>query len=137
MDVETVTLELPESLYRTAHQVAEATGQPLQQVLQASIAHALGPLGDVPPVEAAELASLMALDDGALWRAARDTATVAEEAELHDLLDRQGADELTAVEQARLQQLLDDYGRRLVRSAHAYLLLARRGYRVPPQGDTT
>nr|MBA2449910.1 hypothetical protein [Chloroflexota bacterium] len=50
MATETVTLQLPESLYRAARQVAEATHQPLDAVLLASIAHALPPL-----------------DDGALW----------------------------------------------------------------------
>ena len=69
MDTETVTLELPESLYRTAPQVAEATQQPLDAVLQASIAHTLPPLDDVSTEEVAALAALALLDDGALWRA--------------------------------------------------------------------
>ena len=58
---------------------------------------------------------------------------VAEQAEMHELLDRQGTDELTPAERARLRDLLDTYGRLTVRKAHAYLLLARRGYRVPMQ----
>ncbi len=59
METETVTLDLPKSLYRVAHQVSEATGQSAEDVLQASIAHALPPLDDVPPDEAAELAALV------------------------------------------------------------------------------
>jgi len=130
-----VTLELPETLYRTARRVADLTGQTVEAVLQASIAHALPPLDDVPPDEAAELAALALLDDAALWQVARATMSAEEQAELHELLDRQGAGELTAEEQRRLQALLDAYGRLTLRKAHAYLLLARRGYRVPMQED--
>jgi hypothetical protein len=56
-----------------------------------------------------------------------------EQAKMHELLDCQGASELTPAEHVHLQDLLDVYGRLMVRKAHAYLLLARRGYRVPMQ----
>ncbi len=133
MDPQVVTLNLSESLYQTARRVAEATGKSLEAVLQASIAHALPPLDDVPPDEAAELAALALLDDADLWRIARTTLSTKEQAELHDLLDRQGAGDLTPAERRRLQELLEAYGRLTLRKAHAYLLLARRGYRVPMQ----
>jgi len=128
-----VTLELPGPLYRFARQVAEATKQPVEAVLRDSIAHTLPPLDDVSPEEAAELAELAGFDDATLWREAHATMTAAEQAEMHDLLDRQGAGELPSTEPARLRDLLDTYGRLTVRKAHAYLLLARRGYRVPMQ----
>lgn len=88
MTTESVTLQLPEAIYRTARQVAEATHQPLDVVLQASLARALPPLDDV-----------------------------------------------SAEQAAHLQELLDTYGQLTVRKAHAYLLLARRGYRVPMQEE--
>jgi hypothetical protein len=131
--MQTVALELPESLYHSARQVAQATQKPLEVVLRDSIAHTLPPLDDVSPEEAAELAQLAGCDDATLWQESRVTMSVTEQAEMHELLDRQGADELTSDEHARLQDLLDIYGRLTVRKAHAYLLLARRGYRVPPQ----
>lgn len=131
--MQTVTIKLPEPLYRFARQVAEITKQPLEVILRDSIAHTLPPLDDVPPEEAVELAELTGLDDSTLWREARATMTAAEQAEMHELLDRQEAGELTSSERARLQDLLDTYGRLTVRKAHAYLLLARRGYRVPMQ----
>ena len=118
MTSETVTLQLPEAIYRAARRVAEATHQPLD---------------DVPADQAADLAALALLDDGALWRVARGELESARQAELHDLLNRQSAGELDAASSGRLQELLDAYGRLTVRKAHAYLLLARRGYRVPMQ----
>lgn len=137
METQVVTLELPDSLYRVAHQVAEATGQPLEAVLRASIAHALPPLDDMPTDEAADLAALALLDDAALWRVARAPLSTEEQSELHELLERQGAGELTPAEHDRLEALLESYGRMLVRKAHAYLLLARRGYQVPMQEQST
>ena len=135
MTTQTVTLKLPEPLYRSARQVAEATKQPLEAILTDSIARTLPPLNDVSPTEAAELAKLASLDDASLWREARATMDPVEQAMTHELLDRQGASELTPVEHVRLQDLLDVYGRLMVRKAHAYLLLARRSYRVPRQED--
>lgn len=131
MTTQTVTLELPESLYRTAHQVAEATEQSVEAVLQASLAHALPPLDDVPPEEAPELAAMVLLDDAALWREARATLDAEKQAKLQEFLDRQGAGELSATEERLLQSLLDEYGKLLVHKSHAWLLLARRGYQVP------
>jgi hypothetical protein len=133
MTTQTVTLKLPEPLYRSARQVAEATRRPLEAILTDSIARALPPLDDVSPAEAAELAKLASFDDASLWREARATMNPVEQAKIHELLDRQGASELAPAEHVRLQDLLDVYGRLMVRKAHAYLLLARRGYRVPTQ----
>jgi hypothetical protein len=49
MSTQTVTIELPEALYRSANQVAQATQRPLADILQESLAHSLPPLDDVPP----------------------------------------------------------------------------------------
>jgi hypothetical protein len=133
MTTQTITLSLPEPLYRSARQVAEATKQPLEALLTDSIARTLPPLDDVSLEEATELANLASLNDASLWQEARATMKPAEQATMHELLDRQGGSELMPADHARLQDLLDVYGRLMVRKAHAYLLLARRGYRVPMQ----
>lgn len=135
MTTQTVTLKLPEPLYRSARQVADATKQPLEALLTDSIARTLPPLDDVSPAEATDLAKLASLDDASLWREAHGTMNPVEQAMMHQLLDRQGASELTPADHARLQGLLEVYGRLMVHKAHAYLLLARRGYRVPMQED--
>jgi hypothetical protein len=135
MTVQTITLRLPEPLYRTARQIAQVTKRPIETVLQDSLSAVLPPLDDVEPNEAAELARLALLDDAALWGEARTLMTRAEQTELQDLLDRQGSKALTTVEQARLRELMHVYGQLMVRKAHAYLLLARRGYRVPMSAE--
>ncbi len=133
MDTQTITLNLPTSLYRSAHRMAKATHRPLEAVLEESIALALPPLDDVPPGEAAELAAMALLDDIALWREARATLVSEQQAELRQLLDRQEEGSLSLQDRLRLPELLDAYGQLTVRKAHAWLLLARRGYQVPMQ----
>ena len=135
MTVQTITLRLPEPLYRTARQIAQVTKRPIETVLQDSLSAVLPPLDDVEPNEAAELARLALLDDAVLWGEARTLMTRVEQTELQDLLDRQGSRALTTVEQARLRELMHVYGQLMVRKAHAYLLLARRGYRVPMSAE--
>ena len=137
MSVAIVRLELDEALYRAARRAADATGRSIEEVLRASIAHALPPLADVPDGEAMELAKLALLDDGALWRAARSELEAAQQEELEELLSRQGAGSLAESDALRLQKLLDAYGQLTVLKAHAYLLLAKRGYRVPMQEEHT
>jgi hypothetical protein len=133
MTVQTVTIDLPEPLYRSANQVAQATNRPLADVLRESLVHGLPPLDDVPLEEADELAHLSSLDDAALWQASFTTMSTIEQAELNHLLTRQSAGALSLHDESRLQILMDEYSRLLVRKAHAWLLLARRGYRVAPQ----
>lgn len=130
----TVTLDLPESVYRSAQQIAQATKRPLSDVLQESLTHTLPPLDDLPPDEAFELAKLSALNDAALWQIADASMPEGQQIELRSLLDMQsqGAP-MSSVEAARLQTLMDVYGKSLVRKSHAWLLLARRGYKVPTQ----
>jgi hypothetical protein len=56
-----------------------------------------------------------------------------EQTELDELLSCQEAGELNEAERERLHALMDVYGHSTLRKAHAYLLLARRGYHVPMQ----
>jgi len=111
--------------------MAQATRRPIEAVLQDSLTAVLPPLDDVEPEEAAELAQLALLNDAALWAEARSLMTPADQAEMRALLDRQGSKSLKSGEQTRLHELMHIYGQLMVRKAHAYLLLARRGYRVP------
>jgi len=133
MATQTITLELPESIYRTARQIAEATNRPIEEIMQESLSHALPPLDDMEADEGHVLANMSTLDDIALWKVADEALSSEEQTQLQILLDRQSAGELSETESVQLQQLMDGYGRLLVRKSHAWLLLARRGYRVPVQ----
>lgn len=129
----TITLTLSEPIYQTAFQVSKATGQSLETVLQNSISQTLPPLDDVSAEEAHELAKLALLDDAKLWHEANATMTPTHQEILHTLLDKQSEGPISTADETQLETLLDTYGRLTVRKAHAWLLLARRGYRVPMQ----
>ena len=129
----TIQLELPEKLYRSARQMAAATQRPLADIVQESLAHTLPPLDDLSPEEAAVLAHLSSLDDAVLWQEAQKGLADEQQQALSDLLELQNERVLTKLETRRLHELMDHYGRMLVRQSHIWLLLARRGYRVPMQ----
>jgi predicted transcriptional regulator len=133
MPTQTIMLELPEDLYRTVSTLARVTKRPLTEILQANLAHTLPPLDDVPVEEAEVLAHMSTLDDAALWQASNGTMSESQQAKLQALLDDQNAGTLPPTGAVLLQELFDTYGRLLVRQSHAWLLLARRGYNVPPQ----
>ena len=133
MPLQTITLELPDTLYRTASKLAQVTKRPLAEILQESLSLALPPLDDVSPQEGEILAQMSMLDDASLWQLSSVTMSEDQLEVLHALLDSQSAGELTTEENNRLQELMDESGRLLVRQSHAWLLLARRGYKVPIQ----
>jgi hypothetical protein len=130
METHTLTLDLPRSLYDSVYRVAEVTGQSPQAVVRSMLAHALPPLDDVDPEEAAELAALALLEDAGLWKIAREQLLLTDQEALQDLLERQSQGQLSSTQKAELQQLLDQYGKTMVGKAHASLLLARRGYQI-------
>lgn len=135
MSTRRVTFDLPDDLYRSASRLAETTNRPLSDILQDSLAHTLPPLDDVPPEEAEELAQLSLLNDADLWQVAQTNLSPEERLELDALLIAQSAGQLVDGDLDRLAALQEAYGRSLVRQSHAWLLLARRGYRVPVQNE--
>jgi hypothetical protein len=135
LPTQTITLELPEELYQSADQLARVTKRPLAELVANSLAHTLPPLDDVPAEEAESLASLSLLDDVGLWEVAAVVMSAEQQVEMHRLLDEQSNGELNEEEGAQLKKLMDEYGCLLVRKSHAWLLLARRGYNVPPQNS--
>ncbi|MBE2219997.1 MAG: hypothetical protein IAF02_00570 [Anaerolineae bacterium] len=133
MSTQNVTTQLPEHLYCSANQLAFTMKRPLSEILQDSLAYTLPPLDDVPPEEADELARLSQLNDADLWQIAKSHLSSEKQTTLESLLLAQSADELDDNEAAQLKALQDEYGHLLVRQSLAWLLLARRGYKVPIQ----
>lgn len=129
----TITIELPDTLYQNVERVAKTTGQSLEAILCRSVVQSLPPLDDLPPEEVEELAALSLLDDSVLWQTANSSLSDQEQAEMADLTSIQAEHPLSRAEGKRLKELLDTYGRVTVRKAHAYTLLARRGFLVPVQ----
>ncbi len=131
MAIQTITLDIPDALYQTALRLADATKRPIDDVVRESLMNTLPPLDDVSAVEVDSLAHLSMLGDDALWDVAGYTASDAEQHELAHLLDVQERGEIVGHEKERLEQILNQHSNMMLKKAHAWLLLARRGYSVP------
>ena len=133
MITQSITVELPDNLYRSVKQLSRTMNQPVADILLDSLTHTLPPLDDVPPEEADALARLSLLNDADLWRVAQSNLSPQKQMKLESLLTEQSMGKLNDGQQEQLTTLQSEYGRLLVRQAHAWLLLARRGYKVPVQ----
>lgn len=132
MVVETVTIKLPENLYRRLVSHADATRRPLEDIIMHALTVGSPPIWeDVPAEFQATLAEMDRLDDDALWGIVLGRKTVAEMARYDELLEinKQGSvSEAERLELARLRRETDQF---MLRKAHAAALLRWRGHPVP------
>ncbi len=131
MTVQTITLNMPESLYQRAKQAAEVLKQPLEDVIVDTLASTLPLLDDVPAEMVGELAAMAHLSDEALQGLANNIMPVERQELLHNLLDEQSRGELDELSQRELATLMAEYGRHMLRRAKAVALLIARGRPVP------
>ena len=132
MSINTVTLNLPEMLYRRLLQTAQATRRPLDEVVLHALQVGSPPAWNDAPAEfQADLAALNRLDDDALWRIARGSRSKADMRHHQELLDRHANGTLTDAERRELDELHQEADRFMLRKAHAAALLRWRGYQLP------
>ena len=130
MTTQSVTLYLPDSIYRRVQQTAQVLQRPLEELLLDAVTTALPLLDDLPPELADDIAALALLNDAALWRIARSTMPPSNQKQLDLLLDEKSQGALTARGQQELDQLLSEYERVVLIRAQAALLLQQRGYDI-------
>lgn len=128
---QTVTLTLPNKLYRPIQRAAQATRQPVEKVLLTALAASLPPLDDLPADLAGELAQMESLNNDALWQAMLETVPITQQQALEKLLQKNQAGELTPAERERLASLQHAADGVMLRKAHAAVLLRFRGRRIP------
>ena len=132
MLAETVTLKIPELLYRRLQNTAQSTQRSLDDVILHALEVGSPPVWDDVPAEfQADLAAMDRLDDATLWNIARNRKTEAEMSRYDELLAQNEDGQLTSAEKQELQQLRRDADRFMLRKAHAAALLRWRGYTVP------
>lgn len=128
---QTVTLELPDTIYLPAQRMAEASRRPLPDVLVEALKASLPPLEGLPPTLIAELGSLETLDDDALWQVMLSRLPADRQRKLNRLLRKNKTEKMTAADRAELAALQDDADRIMLRKARAAVLLRFRGRRLP------
>jgi hypothetical protein len=129
MDSQSVTVELPISLFRFLERLAEQTHQPLEKLVAQSVAGNLPPSVDNAPLEAqADLLALQRLSIEELRQIAHEQAPAEQQKRHLHLLAK---DDLTAEERTELGQLRQQADWLMLRKAYAWAVLRWRGHSIP------
>jgi predicted HAD superfamily phosphohydrolase len=131
MTTQTIPVQVPRSLYHQLERLATLTNQPLEDIVERSLAASIPPLPDTLSDEIRDdLLVLEGLEDDELWEAARSVISPEQQEEISLLLEKNKAT-LTEAEKARLSELQAQADRLMLRKAYAYVLLKWRGHRLP------
>jgi hypothetical protein len=122
----TISVELPEPIFRRLQHIANATQRSVEDVLATTVDVALPQTPGIPADIADDLAALSLLNDTALWTVANTTPTLTQH-RLAQLTEDGKTRPLSDAEAAEHEHLIDTYDRAVLRRAKA---LAQRGFDV-------
>jgi hypothetical protein len=128
---QTVTLELPQTIYLPARRMAEVTNRSLEDLLVRALEASLPPLDGLPSELVEDLVELESLDDESLRQVMVSKVPTAQQRELDRLLRKNQAGTLTEQERQKLDRLQREADRVMLRKARAAVLLRFRGHRLP------
>ena len=128
---QTVTLELPQTIYLPARRMAEVTNRSLEDLLVSALKASLPPLDGLPSELVEDLVELESLDDESLRQVMVSKVPTAQQRELDRLLRKNQAGTLTEQERQKLDRLQREADRVMLRKARAAVLLRFRGHRLP------
>jgi hypothetical protein len=132
MSLQTVTLNLPEAIYRRLLRTAETIQKPLEDVLLQTIEGNLPPsVEDMPAELQGEFIAMQSLTEDELWTIARAVIEPAEQRRLEQLLRKNSHGTISQREREELERLGVEADRLTLRKAYAYALLRWRGYPLP------
>ena len=125
MALKSVTLQLPEELYRAMRQAAEASHRSIEAVLLESAEKFWDDLTstDIDTL----LEQMSSYSDAQLWTVVYRRLTDEQSRLLSSLSDKNKRGELTTSEQTELEQLLGLVNRHMLLRSQALLLLQQRG----------
>jgi plasmid stability protein len=127
---QSVTIQLPDPLYQQLKRRADRTRRSIEDELLEVVAAAV-PVADELSEDLAEaIAPLAALDDEALWRAARERLPTDAAERLEFLGQKRQREGLTEAEGQEAATLIHRYERVMLVRAHAAALLKQRGHDV-------
>jgi hypothetical protein len=128
---QTVTLELPQTIYLPARRMAEVTNRSLEDLLVRALEASLPPLDGLPSELVEDLVELESLNDESLRQVMVSKVPTAQQRELDRLLRKNQAGTLTEQELQKLDRLQREADRVMLRKARAAVLLRFRGHRLP------
>ncbi len=130
MNEHPVTLAVSDYVYSRAQRIAEATAQPVEQVLARQLQESFTELSVLPPEEQAELAALKYLSNDTLRAMAREQMPRSRQERMQKLLDLNSTEKITSDEQQELARLVEQGDRLMLRKAWAADILMDRGYKI-------
>lgn len=128
---QTVSLELPDTIYQPAQRMAKAIQSSLTDVLINALKASLPSLEGLPPTLITELVNLEQLDDDELWQVMLSKLSANQQKKLNHLLQKNKYRSLTESQRAELTVLQNEADRIMLRKARAAVLLRFRGHRLP------
>jgi predicted transcriptional regulator len=136
MTFQSVTLQLPEPIYRYLQQIAAATQRPLEQLAEQSIVGNLPPsIASMPAEMQRELLSLQTAPIKQLRQAALGQMSPTQQARHLALLDKNSRGAILPAEQEELAALRLAADRLMLQKAYAWAVLRWRGQPVPELDD--
>lgn len=127
---QTVTVQLPDGLYRQVQDRASRLHRSVEGEVVALLTAALPTLDDLPAPLVDEMAQLVFLSDAELWRAARNELATEENERMQALLYKRQRAGLSRREEEEADELLRRYDRSMLLRAQAMALLKERGHDV-------
>jgi hypothetical protein len=128
---QTVTLTLPDSFFQPIKRTAQATNQPIEELLVHALQASLPPLEGLPEDLIENLTALETLDEQSLWQVMGETVPAELQRDLRSLLEQQHFSVLSSAECERLATLQRQADLVMLRKARAAVLLRFRGKRIP------
>lgn len=128
---ETITLTMPDSMFQPLQRAAQATNQPVEEVLLTALQASLPSLEGLPPAAAQNLTELESLNDQALWRVMLETVPADKQRRLEKLLSLNQDGAISEMEREQLAELQREADLVMLRKARAAVLLRFRGNRIP------
>ncbi|HEX6797578.1 MAG TPA: hypothetical protein VF116_07685 [Ktedonobacterales bacterium] len=132
MASDTITIHLPDDLYRRLERLAGLTKQPLEGLIVKTLSANLPALpDDLPSATRDALQALEGLSDAELWQRAQATFPQDQYERLTQLRERRHEGTLIADEREELGRLLAAADLLTLEKAYAAVLLRWRGHRLP------
>ena len=130
MTVQSITLNVPETLYEQIRRVAQHNRRSVDDIMLEAIT-AVVPVAEANAASLhSSLAQMAYLNDAALWQASRTAMSADQRERLAFLHDKQQREGLTDDERAEEQALLQLYRETMLVRAQAVAVLKQRNYDV-------
>lgn len=128
MTVQTVTVELPTTLYNRLKRRAEQTQRPIEAEIIDAVAGALPADDDLPPELIRQVAALSVANDETLWQMLRGTFPPKKSARLESLHFQRQAGKWNDEMAHEAEQLASEMEQYIFLRAQAMSVLMQRGY---------